>query len=532
MSTTSATSSRQSGKSASAPRTRPSSTTKRVRKPPARLGVQAPRIRSVPAYTESAGREAIDLGRSAGLTLDPWQEIAVTDTLGWRDDGQWASFEAVWIVSRQNGKGSGLEVIELAALYLLHEELIVHTAHEFKTAAEAFRRIDGLIDGRSWLSRKVKRVSRSNGEEGIELWPRPTVITGADGRQITRGVSSRLRFFARTGGSGRGFSGNRIIFDEGYNLPEMAITALMPTLATKHNPQILYTSSAVDKENPAHRNGEVLSRLRRRGLRGDDSLCYLEWSVDEELYAADPRGVSSDPDQWARANPGLGIRITEEYIGRELRAMGVGSKAFAVERLSVGDWFEDSEEGFGTIPREKWEACGNREARFDPDAMPALAVDVTPNRVTANIAGAGMSRDGERPHVQLLEQCPTIEAHEKIVKLAERRGCPVFIDPGSPAGALIPKLEDAGVEVERLTLTGIGQACGGFYDRVIAGDVSHLGQKPLDDAVRQASTRPVSRDAWAWDCDTPGAISPLVAATYALHGWTLRGALDPLFNLW
>jgi hypothetical protein len=182
---------------------------------PALLGVQAPRLRSVPlAVVSSAGQEAIDLAAQAGLHLDPWEQVT----------------------------------------------LIVHSAHEFKTAAEAFRRVLSLIENTPHLDSRVSKVTRSHGDEGVELKPRPTVITGADGRQITRGVQSRLRFFARTGGSGRGFSGDTVILDEAYNLPEMAISALMPIMATKSNPQLWYTSSAVDQTNP---------RARRAGAAVD-----------------------------------------------------------------------------------------------------------------------------------------------------------------------------------------------------------------------------------------------------------------------
>ena len=47
------------------------------------------------------------------------------------------------------------------------------------------------------FSRRVKRVSRSHGEEGIEL------TTG-----------QRIRFRTRTKGGGRGFSGDCLILDE------------------------------------------------------------------------------------------------------------------------------------------------------------------------------------------------------------------------------------------------------------------------------------------------------------------------------
>ena len=70
---------------------------------------------------------------------------------------------------RQNGKGAVLEARELAGLFLFKEQLILHCAHEMKTANEAFRRILDLIDGTPDLRRQVLRIMRSKGEEGIEL---------------------------------------------------------------------------------------------------------------------------------------------------------------------------------------------------------------------------------------------------------------------------------------------------------------------------------------------------------------------------
>jgi hypothetical protein len=63
-----------------------------------------------------------------------------------RADGKLSSFEVALIVSRQNGKGSIIEAAELGWLFLLEERLILHTAHEVKTSAEAFLRIKDLID--------------------------------------------------------------------------------------------------------------------------------------------------------------------------------------------------------------------------------------------------------------------------------------------------------------------------------------------------------------------------------------------------
>src|SRR5688572_30229225 len=154
------------------------------------LGVQTPTYRSVPDAVSSAGQEAIDLAASAGLILDEWQENVLLDSMGERRNGNWAAQQVGLIVPRQNGKGTVLEARVLAGLFLLNEQLIIWSAHEFKTAKEAFLRVKGLIESNPHLDSKVRQIPVGAGNEGVEMRS-----------------GQRLRFLARSGGSGRGFSG-------------------------------------------------------------------------------------------------------------------------------------------------------------------------------------------------------------------------------------------------------------------------------------------------------------------------------------
>jgi len=54
-------------------------------------------------------------------------------------------------------------------LFLFGERLIIHSAHQFDTSKEAFNRILMLIENAPDLDKEVARVSRSHGEEGVEL---------------------------------------------------------------------------------------------------------------------------------------------------------------------------------------------------------------------------------------------------------------------------------------------------------------------------------------------------------------------------
>jgi hypothetical protein len=57
-----------------------------------------------------------------------------------------------------------LEVRELAGLFVFHEELIIHTAHQFKTSVNHFNRLKRVLNEYPSLRRRVKRIAGSHGE--------------------------------------------------------------------------------------------------------------------------------------------------------------------------------------------------------------------------------------------------------------------------------------------------------------------------------------------------------------------------------
>jgi hypothetical protein len=487
--------------------------------PPVVLGDQRPRILWQPPSVSTAGPEATELAASAGLILDPWEAFCLEVALAEREDGNWAAFEVGLLVSRQNGKGAILEARELAGLFLFGEQLILHSAHEFKTAQEGFRRVLSLFENTDDLRRRVRRVRTSHGEEGIEL------LTG-----------QRLRFVARTGGSGRGFSGDCILLDEAFNLPDAATEALMPTVSARPNPQIWYTSSAPDKDLAPC---EVLARVRKRGLAGGDpALAYLEWSIDphDEFCPTDCQ-VHDDPDDprsWARSNPGMGIRISEEHIGREYRTMS--PDGFARERLGVGAWPMEAG-GWAVIPEDMWIALHDpASAVQDPVA---IAADVSWDRAWGAIAVAGRRADGLF-HIEVIEhRAKTDWMVDRLVGLVERwKPLALMLRPRGPAGFLIPELEAAGLQTTSkvdidgklyLMPTAEGaQACGLLYQAVTdTRNLHHLGQPELASALSGAARKPVG-DAWTWARKDGGIsvdLTPLYAVTDALWGYATRAHL-------
>jgi phage terminase large subunit-like protein len=312
-------------------------------------GSQQPRILHLPESVSSTGEEAVELAAMAGLEMDPWQQFVLQNSLGERPDGKWSAFEVGLEVPRQNGKGGILEARELAGLFLLDERLIIHSAHEFATASEALERMDNILEGAPDLSRRVRVIKRSHGEEGVYL---------KNGQ--------RLRYKTRTKGGGRGFSADCVILDEAMILAESFIGSLFFTLSARPNPQVWYTGSAVDQSYMDH--GRVFSRIRQRALQAEDpALAYFGWSPAFERPDDLPSAAAADPDVWAQANPALGIRIDPEHIAKEHRSMD--ARTFAVERLGVGDWPATDEDADTIIDMAAW--ARSRTSSRSPSAPSA-----------------------------------------------------------------------------------------------------------------------------------------------------------------
>jgi phage terminase large subunit-like protein len=408
---------------------------------------------------------------------------------------------------RQNGKNGILEVRELVGARLLGEKLQIHSAHLADTSKEGFRRLDEVLEANEWLSKDVKHIWRTNGHESIEF---------RDG--------NRIRFRTRTRGGGRGFSGSPVILDEAMFLPEVSMGSILPVVSAQSDPQIWYTGSAVDQT--IHEDGVAFSRLRDRALKGsDDRLAFSEWSFEADDPGLVHDEVINDPAVWAAANPALGIRITPEYIHQEIGELE--GRTFAVERLCVGDW-PDPQLQRSVIDMLQWGTLTDSTSAIADGLV--FAFDVSPDRQFASVSVAGRRADGFG-HVEMTDRREGTDwIVERLTELNVRHKPErVVFDAVGPAGSLEDELRKAGVPVEAVTTEEHADACGMFYDAVANGELRHLGQPELRNALKGAKTRALG-DRWAWSRRNSGVdITPLVSSTLAHWGSaTLSPAREPM----
>lgn len=465
--------------------------------PAATLDLVAPAFRWEPPRAVTDGPLVAELCDAVGFHPDPEQRLildAVFADPPPRDVGI--------VAPRQNLKTATLQMMALGWLFITGERLVVWSAHEFNTAAEAFRDMEALIEGHPELRGEVKHIHRASGSEAIELRS-----------------GQRLRFKARTKGGGRGLTGNRIVLDEAMYLKPDHLGALVPTLRAVRDPQLVYAGSAGMLESHEWR------RVRDRGRAGGDpQMAYFEWcdpdpggcAADDCLHQPGAVGCAlDDEDRW-RCNTALGRRITLDTLRADRRTLP--PVEFARETLG---WWEDPPTADADDVLAGWAQAATERPVADPVA---LGVDVAPDGRGAAIVAC----DGAVLELVEWRSGGTGWVAPRVAELRERhRVSGVGLMAASPAAALAEQIPDVAV----LPAGQQGAASLALVQDINEGRLWHRGQAPLDVAVGSA-VRALSGDGWRWSRRSSRAdISPLMAAVVAR--WLAGDAsanYDPLAN--
>jgi phage terminase large subunit-like protein len=429
------------------------------------------------------------------VQLDDWQDSVLFDSLRLRPDSDlWAAREVALIVSRQNGKNGVLLARQLIGMYVLGERLQTHSAHRFETCEGHFTRLQGVVENAPKLMKQVRIIRLGSGTQAVEL---------KSGEVI--------KFVARGRGGGRGLSPDVVYFDEAFELPVSTIGAMLPSLSAMPNPQIWYSSSA------PHFHSEYLHQLRERGRSADPGrLMFREWGNEPDVRP-------DDRAAWRRANPALGIRITEDFIEGELDAMSKspeGMAEFRRERLGIA---EGGDGAAGLVPYSQWESLGLDAPPRQTDSV-CYGLDVASDGSFASVASAGRLPDGKL----YVDNVHFASGTDWVVgylanDLFPRRKQPIRVDSSGTTGVFIDQLREAGVTVEEVAFVDYRRACGELLQSIETGRLAHLDQPCLNRAVRAAGKRDVGKEgAWVWSRPGPVDISPLKAATLAMTGVRAR----------
>jgi hypothetical protein len=495
-----------------------------------------------PEYQRTKATEVIDFMAQLGRPLDPWQQIPLIHGLGQNpapdlSGWNWAASRCGCWVPRQNGKGDIIMALELAWLFLFKVPLVVHSAHEYKTAQEGFLRIKALIeDNEDLLGRFVQRVWQANGEQGVELT-----------RELKR---ARLRFMARTRSAGRGFSAPRLILDEAQELDEAMMRAIMFVMSAQVNPQIWFFGTPPDNDEA------WIYNIKENGEARKPRMAWFDWGMPTmDVNDVRTQTYLRNPVNHARHNPSVGVNrlngtgVTLQTIEDELDDMGAGL-SFAMERC--GMWLPRAETSSdNSISPKVW---GQRKKHPELPTDLAISFGVNMRRTHGTIMWAGKLEGKWRVGIAA-HQPGTEWMLPRLAELKARYNPVVFtvdakneqqVDELKNIGIVLPEsrtnLANAKERPQRgdlilPTAGDVATAFGMIVDAANNDEIGHHDEPPLNAAVT-VPPRPVGVTGATFDHKNKAGVEVGPATNAALAMWAFRERIDtivdydPLGNIW
>ncbi len=327
-----------------------------------------------------------------------------------------------------------------------------------------------------------KGVRRVNGDEGFRF-------LGGSALDVLPGTDS----------AGHGRSTDLGVIDEAWDdVDSTREAAIQPSQLTKDDSQLLVVST-MGTDASLYLNALVDAGRAAAVADVGFGVCFIEYSADPAL---DP----GDPATWQSCMPALGHTITQRKVA-SLWDQAVTENKVGEFRRAYLNQLTASEER--VISSDLWAKVCKPDVAPDADVF---ALDCNPERTFGAIAVADKTG-----RVELLDQERGIGwMVPRARSLRDKWGVNQFaVDPGGPAGALIPDLKAAGLTVVEVGGGTFTKACGLFFDAVADAKIQILADSRLDLACAAAAKRP-SGDAWVWTRKSSSTdISPLVAITLA-----------------
>lgn len=161
-------------------------------------------------------------------------------------------------------------------------------------------------------------------------------------------------FMRPVSSEGRGLDGKRVhaaILDEVHEHPTAIVVDKMTAGIKGRRQPLIYeiTNSGYDRHSICRQHHEYSIKVLE-GIFEDDAWFAFIAAVDED---DDP---IEDESCWPKANPLLGVTVTEDYLRKQVReAKGMPAKRNIVLRLNFCRW---TEQDTVWIPDAKWRASG------------------------------------------------------------------------------------------------------------------------------------------------------------------------------
>ncbi len=418
------------------------------------------------------------LADELGVPLLPWQKHVLDDALKVQPNGKWARGMVGALVARQNGKTHMMRMRILAGLYVFGEKNIIAMSQTRQLSLDTFKQTVDLAESLDWMRKRIKRVSRTNGQEELEVYchhyPKPC------GERCERIRKYAIR--AATSEGPRGSTADLLYVDELREITLPTWQATTPLTRARPNAQTWVTSNAGDMTS------EVLNDLRARALTFESER--LGWYE----YSADPGSRVDDIKAWQQANPALGYTVSLESIADS--AKFDSPDAFKTETLCM--WVDAIDSPW---PMDIWND-NEADVALTEDLPTWMALDMSFNRDMACLITVQQQPD-KRFAVFLHEwkkdtPINDLELAGEIATLTRKYRPRVLAYDENTSGYVAPHLARAGIPVAPTKWSSVNFAimCDQTMNAMSAGQLVHPGQPTLHTHLVSCARRPASDGGW------------------------------------
>ena len=278
------------------------------------------------------------------LELEEWQAAILAVLFGYkRPDGRRRYRMAYVEIPRGNGKSTMCAVIVGVLLYVDDEPGadIFSAAGTRDQAHEVFDPFKMNVlrnPDLDSISRCYQNaVTRLDSETGLAIGS-------------YKAVSADAKF--QHGGSPHG-----VIFDELHVQPNRDLWDVLQTGKVKRRQPltVAITTAGFDRHSICWEQHQYAERVRD-GMQSSPPFEDREFLPI--IYAASPEDDWTDPDTWRKANPNLGVSISEEDLAKEVaKAKEIPAYENTVKRLHLDLW---TEQDVRAIRMDKWDDCGGK----------------------------------------------------------------------------------------------------------------------------------------------------------------------------
>ena len=279
------------------------------------------------------------------FNLHPAQEFIVGSIFGWKREDETRRFRRAYI---EQGKGNGKSPLAGGlGLYGL--------VADGEAGAQIFAAAAKMDQARILFNDAVAMVRQS---PHLEKRLTPTGINPVNNLAWMEKGSFFRPVGRDTGKTGSGMRPHFVLIDELHEHPNRDTVEMLERGFKFRRQPLLFmiTNSGSDRNSVCWEEHEHAVKVAHGEIEDDTTFSYVCALDDDD----DPL---EDPACWIKANPLIGVTITENYLKDvAAQAKAIPGKANGIRRLHFCQW-TDAESAW--IARETWEACEDPEMTLD-----------------------------------------------------------------------------------------------------------------------------------------------------------------------